>query len=275
MFDALVTQLAPPFESRLILWRIERSQLTGFGGELDLALQMPGWTNVWTMPIQNRVDMLATGVNTAIGARVLGRNLEDVVRASEDVATAIKRLPGAADVAADPVRGKGYLEIRVDRQKAAELGVSVGDLNQVVETAVGGSVVATAVAGRERHPIRVRYDRSWREDEQAIERLPVPARPPLASSSPDSPRTVALAEVADVQIAEGPATIKSENGLLRNYVRANVRGRSAADFVAEARQAVADQVQLPEGVYVEWTGQYEYELPPDGRCCGSRRWSSD
>src|SRR5207248_4889175 len=96
-------------------------------------MQMPGWTNVWTMPIQNRVDMLATGINTAIGIRVLGRQLDEVVRASEEVAAVVKRIPGAADVVADPIRGKGYLEIHLDREKAAQRGVSAGDVNDLVE----------------------------------------------------------------------------------------------------------------------------------------------
>jgi Cu(I)/Ag(I) efflux system membrane protein CusA/SilA len=199
------------------------------------------------MPIQNRVDMLSTGVNTAVGVRVLGRKLEDVVRASEEIAAVLKRVPGAADVVADPVRGKGYVEVRPDRVKAARLGVSVGDINDLVETALGGKVATTTVEGRERHPVRVRYPRSWREDEETIRNLPLREDLPLS-------------EVADVRVVEGPATIKSDNGLLRNYVRLNVRGRSAADFVEEARGVVAAQVRLPDGVFVEWTGQFEHEV---------------
>src|SRR6202035_473804 len=142
-----------------MLWPIDRVELAGFGGELDRAMQMPGWTNVWTMPIQNRVDMLATGVNTMVGVRVLGRSLDDVVAASESIAAVLRRLPGAADVVADPIRGKGYVEVRIDRARAARLGVNVAEVNDVVETAIGGKVVTTTVQGRERHPVRVRYGR--------------------------------------------------------------------------------------------------------------------
>src|SRR5207237_3975896 len=110
-FQAVQEELTKQFARRLLLWRVPRAELAGFGGELDRAVQMPGWTNVWTMPIQNRVDMLATGVNTTVGVRVLGRRLEDVVAASEEIAAVLKTLPGAADVIADPVRGKGYLEV--------------------------------------------------------------------------------------------------------------------------------------------------------------------
>jgi Cu(I)/Ag(I) efflux system membrane protein CusA/SilA len=248
--DAAQEELTRRFAGWVLLWPKERSDLAGFGGELDRVMQMPGWTNVWTMPIQNRVDMLSTGVNTAVGIRVLGRKLDDVVRASEEVAAVVRQVPGAADVIADPVRGKGYLEVRVDREKALRRGVSVGDVNDLVETALGGKVVTQTVEGRERHPVRVRYPRRWREDEESVRGLLVPAR---------DRGLVPLGEVADVRVVEGPATIKSENGLLRNYVRLNVRGRHAADFVEEARRAVAERVGLPEGVYVEWTGQFEHE----------------
>jgi Cu(I)/Ag(I) efflux system membrane protein CusA/SilA len=252
--DAVQAELTRDFARGLLLWRKAREDLVGFGGELDRAVPMPGWTNVWTMPIQNRVDMLATGVNTTLGVRVLGRSLDDVVGASEAIAAAVKRVPGAADVVADPIRGKGYLEVRLDRVRAGRLGVSAADVNAAVEAAIGGKVATTAVQGRERHPVRVRYGRDWREDEESVRRVLVPAREPDGSA-----RMVPLAEVADVRIVEGPATIKSENGLLRNYVRLNVRGRGVSDFVAEARRAVAGQVRLPEGTYVEWTGQFEHE----------------
>ena len=213
--------------------------------------QMPGWTNVWTLPIQNRVDMLATGVNTTVGVRVLGRNLHDVVSASEAIAAGLKGVPGAADVIADPVRGKGYLEIRIDRDKAAQHGVTVHDVNLWVETVLGGKPATVVTAGRERQPVRVRLPRGWREDESTLRRLPVPSRLP-------TPGYVELQQVADIRIAEGPAAIRSENGLLRNYVRLNVRGRDEAEFVEEARQAVASRVALPPGVFLEWTGQFEH-----------------
>jgi Cu(I)/Ag(I) efflux system membrane protein CusA/SilA len=202
------------------------------------------------MPIQNRVDMLSTGVNTTVGVRVLGRRLDDVVRASEEIAAVLKGVPGAADVIADPVRDKGYLEVFPDRAKAARLGVDAGDVTALVEIALGGRVVTTTVEGRERHPVRVRYGRAFREDEESVRDLPV--RLPAGTHVP-------LSAVADVRLTEGPASIKGENGLLRNYVRLNVRGRDASQFVAAARQAVAARVALPDGVFVEWTGQFEHE----------------
>ena len=219
-------------------------------------MPMPGWTNVWTMPIQNRVDMLATGVNTAVGVRVLGRNLDDVVAVSNGVASVLKTVAGAADVVADPVRGKGVIEVRADRERAARLGVSISEINGVVESALGGTVATTVVNGRERMPIRVRYARSSRIDEVSVRNLLVRS---LAPGATDPPRLIPLAEVADVRVRDGPATIKGENGLPRNYVRLNVRGRGVSDFVAEARRVVRASVALPEGCYVEWTGQFEHE----------------
>jgi Cu(I)/Ag(I) efflux system membrane protein CusA/SilA len=237
---------------RIVLWPAERSELAGFGGELDRAMQMPGWTNVWTMPIQNRVDMLSTGVNTTVGVRVLGRQLDDVIRASEDVAAIVAKVPGAVNVVADRLRGKGYLQIHPDRERGARLGVRVEDINELVEVALGGKVATQTLEGRERHAVRVRYSPEWRADEESVRALPVPV-----FGSPG--RYVRLADVADVRITEGPATIKSENGLLRNYVRLNVRGRDSVEFVEEARRTVAARVQLPPGVFLEWTGQFEHE----------------
>jgi Cu(I)/Ag(I) efflux system membrane protein CusA/SilA len=253
VLDSLQKELAQRFAARLLLWPRERAELAGFGGELDRVMQMPGWTNVWTMPIQNRVDMLSTGVNTTVGVRVLGRRLDDVVKASEEVAAVLKGVRGAADVVADPVRGKGYLDVQPDRERAARLGVTIGDINDLVEIALGGKVLTYTVEGRERHPVRVRYPRDWRRDEEAIAGLPVPVR----GSGPL--RHVSLSQVADVRVSEGPAAIKSENGLLRNYVRLNVRGPDAGDFVDEARRVVAARVRLPAGVFLEWTGQFEHQ----------------
>src|SRR5262249_22534620 len=136
--------------------------------------------------------------------------------------------------------------------RAARLGVSAADVNELVEVALGGKVVTQTIEGRERHAVRIRYPRVWRADEESARDLPVPTR-----SVPG--RHVRLADAADVRIIEGPATIKSENGLLRNYVRLNVRGRDATEFVEEASRAVASRVELPPGVYLEWTGQFEHE----------------
>ncbi|HWE39791.1 MAG TPA: efflux RND transporter permease subunit [Isosphaeraceae bacterium] len=244
--DEAIGAVARRLAGRLILWKHDRASLAD---ELDRAVPMPGWTNVWTMPIQNRVDMLATGVNTEVGVRVLGRDRDAVARASEAVAAALRTLPGAANVVADPLRGKGYLEVRLDRARAARRGVLAADVGEVVEVALGGKVATATVAGRERHAVRVRAGRAWRGDGAAVRDLIV---------TPVGAPPCRLGDVADVRVVEGPATIKGENGLLRTYVRLNVRGRDAAGFVAEARLVVADRVKLPD-VNIEWTGQFEHQ----------------
>jgi Cu(I)/Ag(I) efflux system membrane protein CusA/SilA len=254
--EAVQDDLTRQFARSLVLWKRERADLVGFGSELDRAVQMPGWSNIWTMPIQNRVDMLSTGVNTTVGVRVLGRDLDEIVAASEAIAAELKKVPGAADVVADPIRGKGYLEIKADRPKASRLGVSIGDVNEAIETALGGKVATTTLEGRERHPVRVRYARAFREDEASAREILVPT---LARDATGRPGYVSLGEVADVRIVEGPATIKGEDGMLRNYVRLNVRGRGVIDFVDEARRVVASRVKLPTGVAINWTGQFEHE----------------
>jgi Cu(I)/Ag(I) efflux system membrane protein CusA/SilA len=258
VLDEIRDALAREFGRSLILWKVEHDELAAFGGELDLAVQMPGWTNVWTMPIQNRVDMLATGVNTPIGIRVSGRSLSDVIQGSEEVARVIKPIAGAVDVIADPLRGKPYIEVRLDRARAAKLGVKSSDVTAIIENGLGGRPVTWAIEGRERHPVVVRFGRDWREDEESIGKLPVLAQ--NLRNQKGEPKTVPLSEVADISVVEGPATIKSENGLLRNYVRVNVRDRDAAELVAEAKQVVAEQAKLPGGVFVEWTGQFEHAI---------------
>lgn len=269
--DSLQAKLTADFARRLLLWRKDRAELIGFGGEMDQALQMPGWTNVWTMPIQNRVDMLATGVNTTIGVRVLGQNQDDVVGASGQIAEVLTAIRGAEQVVADPIRGKGYLSIELDRRRAAQFGVRTADAAAMLQAALGGAPAATAAAGRGQCLVRVRFPASYRDDLEALRRLPVlsrskPAAPGVRSDAASTfdpldelARHVPLGEVAHLEITEGPATIKGENGLLRNYVRLNVADRDPVEFIEEAQQRIAAQVKLPEGVYLEWTGQFEHQ----------------
>jgi Cu(I)/Ag(I) efflux system membrane protein CusA/SilA len=192
------------------------------------------------------------------------------------------------DVIAEPFMGKGYLEVKIDRQKAARYGVRVGDIQDTIEVALGGKVITQTVEGRDRFPVRVRYARDFREDEQAVRRLLVSrgsmggaGGAPAGRSGMDvaggtageahesapwhaagkGPLQVPLSEVADVRVVEGPAVIKSENGRLRNYVTLNVRGdRDVVGFVEEAQRVVAEKVQLPEGAHIEWSGEFEHQV---------------
>lgn len=262
-YDAIIRGLTEHVAARLWLWPHDSDSLNRMAGEMDLAVQMPGWANVWTKPIQNRVDMLATGVNSEVGVRVLGQDLEAVVRASDEIAGALRDLPGAADVVADPIRGKGYLTVVSDPRKAAEQGVTLSDLEQVVAMSNGGRIVSRLDDGQAVHALRLKVTGSSDDPVEALRGLTVPRRSTLQADSNTpatgaSLQTVRLDAVANVRIQDGPATIKSENGWLRNYVRLNVRGQDPAEFVAAARQTVQQSVKLPPGVFVEWTGQFEH-----------------
>jgi Cu(I)/Ag(I) efflux system membrane protein CusA/SilA len=267
--QALRARLEKPFAERVFLWRKTKQDLEQ---EMDSALQMPGWGNIWTQPIINRINMLATGIRAPIGVKVFGDDLDRIQGVSQDVARTLRGIPGAVNVVPDQIVGKGYVEIRIDRDRAARYGVQVGDIQQVIEVALGGIPITTTVEGRQRFPVRLRYARDYRDDVDAIKRILVSARssPPEGSESGmmpapsdtpgGAPRQIPLAEVADVRVVEGPSMIKSENGLLRAYVQLGVRERDVVGFVEEAQRIVADKVKLPAGTYLEWSGDFEHEL---------------
>jgi len=249
---SLRAELENPFAARVFLWHKTKADLIA---ELDSAVQMPGWGNIWTQPIINRIDMLATGVRTMIGVKVFGADPVAIQKLAREVASVLRHVRGAVDVFADQDVGKGYLEITIDRQRAARYGINVGDIQDVIEVALGGKEITTTVEGRERFPVRLRYARAFREDEQKVRNLLVSS----TGSTMGRPLQVPLEAVADVRIVEGPAMIKSENGMLRSYVQLNVRGRDVLGFVDEARQVVAQRVKLPAGMYLEWSGQFEHQ----------------
>jgi copper/silver efflux system protein len=257
-----------PFAQNLFLWQRTKD---GLVKEMDTVIQMPGWGNIWTQPIINRVDMLATGVRTMIGVKVYGDDLNQIQGVAEEIAQVLKRIQGAVDVFPDQIVGEGYLEIDIDREKAARYGVNVGDIQDVVEVALGGQPITTTVEGRERFPVRIRYARDFRLDEESIKQLLVSGSAGQSAGGTDgmgaaagtggsASQQIPLASVADVRIVEGPSMIKSENGLLRAYVQLNVRDRDIVGFVEEAQRAVAEQVKLPEGMYLEWSGQFEHQV---------------
>lgn len=253
--QGLRAELDPGFAKRLFLWKKTKADLVQ---EMDSAVQMPGWGNIWTQPIINRIDMLATGVRTMIGVKVFGNNLDKIQKVSEEVAAVLRTIPGAVDVFPDQNVGKGYLEIEIDRQKAARYGTNVGDIQDVVEVALGGKAITSTVEGRERFPVRIRYARAFREDEEQVKNLLVSGEG--AATGAAGPTQVPLSMVADIRIVEGPAMIKSENGMLRSYVQLNVRDRDIVGFVEDAQRVVAQKVKLPQGMYLEWSGQFEHQI---------------
>ena len=257
VYDALVEKLSNQFSSQLWLWSHSDESLSGPSGELDRALQMPGWANVWTRPIQNRIDMLATGVNSEVGVRVLGGNLESVVESSEVVAEILRQVPGAANVLCDPIRDKDYADFVVDRDRAGECGLDMTEIRLAIDAATRGYVIPFDSVNSLSIPVRLTVLPS-RGIGKGLLDLSLPFRVPTGNeANTPSLRSYSLREFVSLHHRDGPAAIKSENGQLRNYVRLNVRDRDASQWVQEAKGELA-KIQLPDGISLEWTGQFEH-----------------
>jgi Cu(I)/Ag(I) efflux system membrane protein CusA/SilA len=222
-------------------WRpgMTRQQLIG---ELDMAATLPGVSNIWTQPIINRINMLTTGIRSEVGVKIFGSDLKALEERARAVAEVLRTVPGAADVYPEQVTGAPYLDIRVNREAAARYGITVGAIQDVIETAVGEMNLTMTIEGRQRFPVRVRYGLSYRASAEALAGVLVAA--------PDGTQ-VPLGALADIRHVSGPSMISSENGLLVVTVLLNVRGRDVGSFVEEARQVIAQRVQLPAGSYLE------------------------
>src|SRR5438067_8088318 len=218
---------------------------------LDSKLRMPGVTNIWTQPIRNRIDMLSTGIRTQVGVKVFGSDLSTIEKKSAEIERVLHDVSGAVDLYAEKITGAPYLEIKANRTAAARFGISVGEVQDAIETAIGGKNLTFTIEGRQRFPVRVRYARDFREDLEGLRNVLVAA--PSGTQIP-------LGQIADIRIVTGPSMITSENGLLRGTVLMNVRGRDVGGFVEEAKRVVAQRVAMPPGYYVEWSGQYENQI---------------
>lgn len=217
--------------------------------ELDAKLQIPGVVNGWTQPIINRINMLSTGIRTDVGIKVYGQNLDTIASVSERVKTALEGTPGVSDLYVEPITGGKYLSIDVRRADLGRYGLNVDDVNQTVETALGGSPIGQTVEGRQRFSINVRLAQDYRNSVEQIKRIP------LQSTGFGE---VPLSAVADIKFEDGPPMINSENALLRGAVLFNVRGRDLGSTVEEAMEKLNKQKGiLPEGYFIEWSGQYE------------------
>jgi Cu(I)/Ag(I) efflux system membrane protein CusA/SilA len=217
--------------------------------QMDLALQVPGFTNDWIGPIKNRIDMLSTGIRTPIGIKVLGDNFDTIEKASEDIEKAVHDIPGTRSAFAERVTGGYFVDIRAKRDELARYGMSVGDLNEFIQSAVGGDMVTETVEGRARFPITVRLSRDFRDTPDKIRRV--------ALVTPTG-QHIQLGQVADVSESVGPGMIRDENGLLAGYVYVDLASRDPGSWVDEAKKVVAQKVALPPGVSLVWSGQYEY-----------------
>ncbi|MEW6312655.1 MAG: CusA/CzcA family heavy metal efflux RND transporter [Pseudomonadota bacterium] len=214
--------------------------------KLDEQVRLPGLTNSWGYPIRTRIDMLATGIRTPLGLKINGPELDGLSRLAEQVEAALKTVPGTRGVFAERAGGGRYLDIEIDRQRAARHGVNVADLQRIVQGAIGGENITTVVTGRERFAVNLRYPRAWRDSVQAISSIPV--------VTPSGAR-VHLGELARVYIREGAAEIKSENAQLVSYIYLNLDNGDFGGYVAQA-QPVLDAIVMPPGYSMEWSGQY-------------------
>jgi Cu(I)/Ag(I) efflux system membrane protein CusA/SilA len=218
--------------------------------EMDRAVQIPGVSNAWTMPIKARIDMLSTGIRTPIGIKVFGKDLGELDRLAREIETAVKTVPGTASAYAERVTGGYYLDVVPDRPALARYGLGVGELQDVIATALGGEVITTTVEGRERYAVMARYPREMRGDPHAIAtHLVIPTM---------EGAMIPLGQVAKVQLVKGPPGIRTENALLSVYIFVDIRDRDIGSYVAEAQKAVLEQVNFVPGYYVVWSGQFEY-----------------
>jgi Cu(I)/Ag(I) efflux system membrane protein CusA/SilA len=219
--------------------------------EMSAAAELPGVTNIWTMPIINRIDMLSTGIRSEVGVKIYGSELPVLEATARRVADVLRTVPGAANVYPEPLTSSQYLNVHVDRERAARYGLTVSAVQDVIRTAIGERNLTLTLEGRRRFPVRVRYATEFRQDAQAVGSVLV-ATP--------SGQQLPLALVADVEQARGPAMISSENGLLLATVLMNVQGRDLGGFVNDAKTAVASRVALPPGYFIGWSGRYENQV---------------
>jgi len=218
--------------------------------EMDRALQFPGVSNAWTMPIKARIDMLSTGIRTPVGVKVLGTDLAEMEKLARQIEAVIRTVPGTTSAYAERVIGGYYLNVDPDRAQLARYGLMVGDLQNLIAMALGAEPVTTTVEGRERYTVSIRYPRDYRSDPQAIA---TEVLIPTAAGG-----TVPLGQVAKVSLAQGPASVRTENAQLAAYIFVDFRDRDVGGYVADAQKAVAGQVKFPAGYYVTWSGQFEY-----------------
>ena len=218
--------------------------------EMDKAVQMPGVSNAWTMPIKARIDMLATGIRTPIGIKVFGKSLGEIETLAKEIEAVVKTVPGTTSAYAERITGGYYLDIEPDRMALARYGLPIDELQGVIGTALGGEMVTTTVEGLERFGVSVRYPRELRSDPQAIAtQILVPTL---------DGAMVPLGQVAKVSLSMGPPSIRTENALLSAYIYVDIRDRDIGGYVADAQKAVREQVKFPPGYYATWSGQFEY-----------------
>jgi Cu(I)/Ag(I) efflux system membrane protein CusA/SilA len=217
--------------------------------ELNNAIQFPGLTNAWTMPIKTRVDMLSTGIKTPVGIKLMGEDLQVLSDLGEKVEAVIREVPGTLSAYSERVTGGNFLDYRIKREAAARYGLTVGDVQDIIMTAVGGMNVTQTVEGLERYPVNLRYGSELRDTPEKLRRILVPT---------PSGAQVPITQVADIRIVKGPPAIKSENARNNAWIYVDIRGIDVGTYVKMAQQAVQEKIKLPPGYSLVWSGQYEY-----------------
>ena len=231
-------------------WR-EGLTTAALRAELERTVNFPGLTNAWVMPIKTRIDMLATGIRTPVGIKVAGPDLKVIERIGKDLERVLENVPGTTSVYSERVAGGRYIDVDIDRKRASRYGLNISDVQDIVRTAIGGMNVTQTVEGRERYPVNLRYPQRVRNSIEQLQLLPI--------VTPQGAR-IALADVAEVRVVDGPPAIKSENARLNGWTYIDISGRDLGSYVAEAQQTVSDMVDLPTGYSLAWSGQYEYMI---------------
>jgi Cu(I)/Ag(I) efflux system membrane protein CusA/SilA len=217
--------------------------------EMNAAVSFPGLSNAFVMPIKTRIDMLTTGIRTPVGVKVSGASLATLDSIGREIERALRDVPGTVSVYSERVTGARYVDVRIDRQRAARFGLNITDIQETVATAVGGMNITDTIEGRERYPVNIRYPQEIRDSLARLQALPLVTMSGLQ---------IALSEVADVRVVDGPDMIRSENARLSGWTYVDIRGRDIGSYVADAQRAVMEKVKLPPGYSLHWTGQFEY-----------------
>jgi copper/silver efflux system protein len=219
--------------------------------ELNNLVKIPGLTNAWVMPIKTRIDMLSTGIKTPVGIKVAGPDLKVIQEIGQQLETVLKDVPGTASVYSERVAGGRYIKIDIQREKAARYGLNIADVQQVVATAIGGMNITQTVEGLERYPVNLRYPQNYRNSPEQLALLPIVTM---------AGQKIALADVANIYIEDGPPAIKSENARLNGWSYIDITGVDIGSYVVAAQKVVAEKIKLPTGYSLNWSGQYEYML---------------
>jgi len=217
--------------------------------EMDRAIKFPGVTNAWTMPIKTRVDMLSTGIKTPVGIKIAGDDLEVLQEIGKEIEAVLRTIPGTLSVYSERVVGGNYLDYEIDRKEAARYGLTVGDIQDVIQSAIGGMNITTTVEGRERYPVNLRYGRELRDDIEKLKRVLIPT--PTGAQIP-------IAQVARIHFRKGPPAIKSENARLNAWIYVDLKDIDVGTYVARARKVLNERIKIPPGYSITWSGQYEY-----------------